>query len=185
MFLCKLLENISVFGCIFNRNFGRNQNLELNQNRYRNSYRNQNFGQNRNRNRKFPITSPLLDSNWEKIMLQIFAKIQQIYNFFTFVVEISYWWSFWGLRVRRSNFMRSKFISSWDQNSFLHEIKFMRSNFLSFFMRSKFLIINSISWSQYFSWDQNCLIMLFGVLISWSCLWLKNWSWDQNSKKHY
>jgi len=30
---------------------------------------------------------------------------------------------------------------SWDQNSFFHEVKFMRSNFFSFFMRSKFLII--------------------------------------------
>ena len=45
---------------------------------------------------------------------------------------------------------------------------FMRSNFLSPFMRSKFLIIDSISWSRHFSWDQNCLIMLFRVSISWS-----------------
>jgi hypothetical protein len=50
----------------------------------------------------------------------------------------------------------------------------MRSNFFSFFMRSKFLIIDLISWSRHFSWDQNCLIMLFRVLISWSivsCKW--------------
>ena len=46
---------ISVFGCILNRNFGRNRKLEPNRNR--NSYRNRNFGQNRNRNRKFLITS--------------------------------------------------------------------------------------------------------------------------------
>jgi hypothetical protein len=31
---------------------------------------------------------------------------------------------------------------SWDRNSIFHEIKFMRSNFCSLFMRSKFLIIN-------------------------------------------
>ena len=31
---------------------------------------------------------------------------------------------------------------SWDRNSFFHEIEFMRSNFFSLFMRSKFLIIN-------------------------------------------
>ena len=37
----------------------------------------------------------------------------------------------------------------------------MRSNFFSFFMRLKFLIIDSISWSRHFSWDQNCLIMLY------------------------
>jgi hypothetical protein len=30
---------------------------------------------------------------------------------------------------------------SWDQNSIFHEIKFMRSNFLALFMRSKFLIM--------------------------------------------
>jgi hypothetical protein len=30
---------------------------------------------------------------------------------------------------------------SWDRNSFFHEIEFMRSNFFSLFMRSKFLII--------------------------------------------
>jgi hypothetical protein len=47
----------------------------------------------------------------------------------------------------------------------------MRSNFFSFFMRSKFLIIGSISWSALFTWDWNCLIMLFRVLISWSFLW--------------
>jgi hypothetical protein len=69
-----------------------------------------------------------------------------------------------------------------------YEIKihfFMRSNFLPFFIRSKFLIIDLIYWSQHFSWDQNCLIMLFRVLISWSLLWLTNRSWDQNPKKHY
>ena len=43
---------------------------------------------------------------------------------------------------------------SWDQNSFFHEVEFMRSNFFSFFMRSKFLIIGSISWSALFSWDR-------------------------------
>ncbi len=49
-------------------------------------------------------------------------------------------------------------------------------------MRSKFLIIDSISWSQRFSWGRNCLIVLFRVSISWSFLWLTNWSWDRNSK---
>jgi hypothetical protein len=44
----------------------------------------------------------------------------------------------------------------------------MRSNFLSFFMRWKFLIIDSISWLRHFSWDRNCLLMLFRVSISWS-----------------
>jgi hypothetical protein len=53
---------ISVFGCIFNRNFGRNRKIELNRNRNRNAYRNRNFGRNRNRNRKFPITT--LDTYW-------------------------------------------------------------------------------------------------------------------------
>ncbi len=30
-----------------------------------------------------------------------------------------------------------KWSGGWDQNSFFHEVEFMRSNFLSFFMRSK------------------------------------------------
>ncbi len=71
---------------------------------------------------------------------------------------------------------------SWDQNLFFHEVEFMRLNFFSFFMRSKFLIINSISWLRQFSWCQNCLIILFRVLISWLFLWLTNRSWNQNSK---
>ncbi len=56
-----------------------------------------------------------------------------------------------------------------DQEVEFHEIKicffmrsklnlFMRLNFLALFMRSKFLIIDSISWSRQFSWGQNCLI---------------------------
>ncbi len=73
--------------------------------------------------------------------------------------------------IRRSNFMRSKLNL------------FMRLNFLGLFMRSKFLIIDLISWSRQFSWGRNCLIMLFRVSISWSFLWLTNRSWDPNSKK--
>jgi hypothetical protein len=64
---------------------------------------------------------------------------------------------------------------SWDWNStfsggrhFDHEVEIPNND--------------SISWSQHFSWDQNCL---FRVLISWSFLWLTNRSWDLNSKKHY
>jgi hypothetical protein len=51
---------------------------------------------------------------------------------------------------------------SWDQNSlFLEvEIKFVYEiKFVSLFMRSKFLIIHSISWWGRFSSDQNCLII--------------------------
>ncbi len=69
---------------------------------------------------------------------------------------------------------------SWDRNSLFHEVEFMRSNFLSCFMRSKFLIIDLIPWSRHFSWDQNYLIMLFRVSISWLHLQLTNLSWDQN-----
>ena len=55
----------------------------------------------------------------------------------------------------------------------------MRSNFFGTFHEVK--IPNySISWSQHFSWDQNSLIMLFRVLISWSFVQLTNWSWDPN-----
>ncbi len=64
---------------------------------------------------------------------------------------------------------------SWDWNStfsggrhFDHEVEIPNND--------------SISRSQHFSWDQNCL---FRVLISWSFLWLSNRSWDLNSKKHY
>ncbi len=54
IFLGKLLENILVFGCIFNQNFCRNWNFEPNQNQNLNSYQNQNFGW--NQNWKFPMT---------------------------------------------------------------------------------------------------------------------------------
>ncbi len=58
----------------------------------------------------------------------------------------------------------------------------MRSNFFGTFHEVK--IPNYlISWSQHFSWDQNSLIMLFRVSISWSFLRLTNQSWDRNSKK--
>ena len=58
----------------------------------------------------------------------------------------------------------------------------MRSNFFGTFHEVK--IPNYlISWLQHFSWDQNSLIMLFRVSISWSFLRLTNQSWDQNSKK--
>jgi hypothetical protein len=52
-------KQISVFGSVLNRNFGRNQKIERyrNRNRNRNAYRNRNFGRYRYRNRKFPITS--------------------------------------------------------------------------------------------------------------------------------
>jgi hypothetical protein len=46
--------------------------------------------------------------------------------------------------ILRSNFMRSKLTFSGDR-IFDHEVEFMRSNFFSFFMRSKFLIIDLIS----------------------------------------
>ncbi len=45
-------KQISVFGSILNRNFGRNRKIEWYRSRNRNAYRNLNFG----RNRKFPIT---------------------------------------------------------------------------------------------------------------------------------
>jgi hypothetical protein len=53
---------------------------------------------------------------------------------------------------------------SWDRNlnfsggrHFNHEVEIPNND--------------SISWSRHFSWDRNCLIMLFRVLISWSkCL---------------
>ena len=72
-----------------------------------------------------------------------------------------------------------------------HEIKihfFRRSNYF-LIMRSNFFVIfhevkipnnDSISWLQHFSWDWNCLIMFFRVLISWLFLQLTNWSWDWN-----
>ncbi len=64
-----------------------------------------------------------------------------------------------------------------------HEIKIQLFQEIELsIMRLKFLIIDSISWSRQFLWGQNCLIMLFRVLISRSFLWLTNWSWDQNSK---
>jgi hypothetical protein len=59
-----------------------------------------------------------------------------------------------------------------------HEVKFHEIEIQLFqeikllIMSLKFLIIDSISWSWHFSWDQNCLIMLFRILISWSFLWL-------------
>ncbi len=77
--------------------------------------------------------------------------------------------------VRRSNFLRSKFIFSWGR---IHEIEFF-----VIFHEVKIPNNDLISWSQHFSWDQNCLIMLFRVSISWSFLWLTNWSWDRNKKK--
>jgi hypothetical protein len=77
---------------------------------------------------------------------------------FTILVNV-----FIGLRVRRSNFMRSKF-------------NFFRLKFL--------IIIDSISWSRRFSWGQNCLIMLFRVLISWSFLWLNSKSIIREFQSH-
>ena len=50
-------KQISVFGSVLNRNFGRNRKIERYRNRNQNAYRNRNFGRNRYRNRKFPITS--------------------------------------------------------------------------------------------------------------------------------
>ena len=83
-------------------------------------------------------------------------------------------WIMW-VGVRRSNFMRLKFTFSWGR---IHEIEF-------FVIFHEVEIPNNdlISWSQHFSWDRNCLIMLFRVSISWLFLWLTNQSWDQNSKK--
>jgi len=63
---------------------------------------------------------------------------------------------------------------SWDQ---IHEIKFF-----VIFHEVKIPNNDLISWSQHFSWDRNCLIMLFRISISWSFLQLTNQSWDQNSK---
>ncbi len=90
-----------------------------------------------------------------------------------------------GGMIRRLNFMISKFnffmrsnyFWSWDQIIFDHEIKF----FIIFY---EVEIPNNdlISWSQHFSLHQNCLVMLFRILISWSFLQLTNWSWGQNSK---
>ncbi len=50
-------RQISVFGLILNRNFGRNRKMKWYRNRNRNAYRNRNFGRNRNWNRNFLITS--------------------------------------------------------------------------------------------------------------------------------
>ncbi len=58
------------------------------------------------------------------------------------------------LRVRRSNFMRSKLFFSWDR---IHEIKFFGS-----FHEIKIPNNYSISWSALFSWDQNSKIALLG-----------------------
>ncbi len=74
-----------------------------------------------------------------KLLLDVFDT--NVYCRLKYILPRQFW-----LRVRRSNFMRSKFTFSWDQiswdqNSLFHEIKFMRSNFSAVFMRSKFLII--------------------------------------------
>ena len=66
---------------------------------------------------------------------------------------------------------------SWGQIIFDHEIKFFGT-----FHEVKIPNNYSISWSQHFSWDQKCLIMLFRILISWLFLRLTNQSWDWNSK---
>jgi hypothetical protein len=58
------------------------------------------------------------------------------------------------LRVRRSNFMRSKLFFSWDR---IHEIKFFGS-----FHEIKIPYNYSISWSRHFSWDRNSKIALLG-----------------------
>ncbi len=81
-----------------------------------------------------------------------------------------------------------------DQEVKFHEIKIhffrrsndfliMRSNFFGTFHEVKIPNNYLISWSQHFSWDQNSLIMLFRVLISWSFLQLSNRSWDRNWNK--
>ncbi len=54
-FVIMLCQQISVFGSILNRNFGRNRKMKWYRNRNRNAYRNRNLGRNRNQN--FPITN--------------------------------------------------------------------------------------------------------------------------------
>ncbi len=79
----------------------------------------------------------------------------------------------WGM-IRRSNFMISKFIFSWDQ---IHEIKFFVT-----FHEVKIPNNNLISWLQHFSWDQNSKKALLGNFDLMIDLLVTSKSWDINSK---
>ncbi len=68
---------------------------------------------------------------------------------------------------------------SWDQNSLFHEVKIRLDHGIK--IEQKYFAI-LIRRSTLWSWDQNCLIVLFRILISWLLLWLTNRSWDWNSK---
>ncbi len=86
----------------------------------------------------------------EESALVYFAKLQGLKNQWNLSLKCLHIW-FMGLRVRRSNFMRSKFI-------FSRRLNFWSWGPNSIFSWGRICPIILIKRSTLWSWDQNCLI---------------------------